>query len=131
MSTFAYARIDDDGAGGSRMETIDVDFGKSSIAVGDQTRRTSLPIVASHLIFAEVTEEEAPPAWHPTPFCLFSVILAGSITVETTDGTIRRFGPGDVCMSADVRGQGHRTRVVDAPLRMLVVAVADSIDASG
>ena len=37
---------------------------------------------------------------------------APAATVETGDGTVRRFGPGDVMLAEDTTGRGHITRVV-------------------
>lgn len=130
MPPFTYAKIESDTGGASRLVDVDVDFGGARIAVGEQSRRTSRPLGAGQVLFTEVTQEEAPPDWHAAPFCFLGVILAGAIDVETGDGTVRRFGPGDVCMATDVQGCGHRTSVVEAPLRMLVVSIADGSDES-
>jgi hypothetical protein len=40
------------------------------------------------------------------------ITLGGEVEIETGDGTVRRFGPGDVMLADDTSGRGHMTRVV-------------------
>lgn len=58
----------------------------------------------------------APPGhwsdFHPVPKRQYVITLAGEVEIETGDGTIRRFGPGDVMLAEDTTGRGHITRVV-------------------
>lgn len=50
--------------------------------------------------------------YHPVPRRQFVVTLSGAAEIETGDGTVRRFGPGDVMLAEDLTGRGHITRVV-------------------
>jgi hypothetical protein len=52
--------------------------------------------------------------WHPTPKRWFVVTLSGEIEIMTSDGEIRRFGPGSIWLNDDTSGKGHNTRVVGA-----------------
>ena len=68
----------------------------------------------------------APPGWdgdwHPAPVRMLTLYLAGEVEVAVSDGTVRRFRPGDVTLAEDTTGQGHRSRVVgdaDAVLAMI------------
>jgi len=58
----------------------------------------------------------APPGhvqdWHPAPRRQYIVTLSGEAEIEIGDGTVRRFGPGDIILADDTTGQGHITRVV-------------------
>jgi quercetin dioxygenase-like cupin family protein len=58
----------------------------------------------------------APPShrssYHPVPGRQYVITLAGQVEIETGDGTVRRFGPGDVMLAEDTTGRGHMTRVV-------------------
>jgi hypothetical protein len=58
----------------------------------------------------------APPShlsdYHPVPKRQYVITLSGQVEIETGDGTIRRFGPGDVMLAEDTTGRGHITRVV-------------------
>ncbi|HYT53818.1 MAG TPA: hypothetical protein VEQ38_03825 [Verrucomicrobiae bacterium] len=50
--------------------------------------------------------------FHTAPRRQYVITLAGQVEIETGDGTIRRFGPGDVMLAEDTTGRGHITRVV-------------------
>ncbi|MDN7025092.1 cupin domain-containing protein [Methanoculleus sp. FWC-SCC1] len=54
------------------------------------------------------------PGWvgelHPAPARQFLALLSGEVEMETTDGEIRRFVPGDLVLLEDTTGQGHVTR---------------------
>ena len=52
-------------------------------------------------------------------------MLRGAIEVEVSDGTRRRFEPGDLVLVTDTTGRGHVTFAVgDPPLEGLFVAEA-------
>ena len=57
----------------------------------------------------------APPGpvqdWHPAPRRQYVITLSGQGEIEISDGTKRRFGPGDVMLADDLTGRGHITRV--------------------
>ncbi len=66
------------------------------------------------------------PGWvgelHPAPTRQFLALLSGAVEMETTDGTVRRFGPGDLVLLEDVSGKGHVTRNIgDGYATFLVV----------
>jgi hypothetical protein len=72
-----------------------------------------------------------PPGWigelHPAPARQFLALLSGGVEMETTDGTVRRFGPGDLVLLEDTSGRGHVTRNVgDGYAIFLVVPVPAS-----
>jgi hypothetical protein len=50
--------------------------------------------------------------YHPVPRRQYVITLSGEVEIETGDGSIRRFGPGDVMLAEDTSGRGHITRVV-------------------
>ena len=50
--------------------------------------------------------------YHPAPRRQYVITLSGQVEIETSDGTVKRFGPGDVMLADDTTGQGHITRVV-------------------
>ncbi len=55
--------------------------------------------------------------YHPAPRRQYVVTLAGQVEIETGDGTVRRFGPGDVMLADDTTGHGHITRVISGQPR--------------
>jgi mannose-6-phosphate isomerase-like protein (cupin superfamily) len=116
-----YHRVYADAQGGSHFGTVTI----------EQRLATGAPPAPPFFV-----SEDAPasryrfysfePGWfgdlHPAPTRQFLSLLAGSAEVETTDGEIRRFGPGDLMLLEDTTGQGHRTRSVgDVALTFFVV----------
>jgi quercetin dioxygenase-like cupin family protein len=62
--------------------------------------------------------------WHQSPTRQFLALMSGAVEVETTDGTVRRMGPGDLVLLEDTSGRGHVTRNIgDGYLSFLVVPV--------
>jgi len=51
-------------------------------------------------------------SYHSVPRRQYVITLSGQVEIETGDGTVRRFGPGDVMLAEDTTGRGHITRVV-------------------
>ena len=51
-------------------------------------------------------------SFHSVPRRQYVITLSGQVEIETGDGTVRRFGPGDVMLAEDTTGRGHITRVV-------------------
>jgi len=50
--------------------------------------------------------------WHPAPRRQWVIILSGELEIGLTDGTLRRFGPGDARLVEDTTGRGHTTRTL-------------------
>ncbi|MDD1653409.1 MAG: cupin domain-containing protein [Methanomicrobiales archaeon] len=68
------------------------------------------------------------PGWigelHPAPARQFLALMSGAVEMETTDGTVRRFEPGDLVLLEDTSGRGHLTRNIgDGYATFLVVPV--------
>ena len=54
--------------------------------------------------------------WHNAPRRQYIITLEGQVEIGLGDGSVRRFGPGDVLLAEDLTGQGHTTRVIgDGP----------------
>ena len=56
--------------------------------------------------------------WHPAPRRQYVITLQGQAEIVLGDGTVRRFGAGDVLLAEDLTGQGHITRVVGDEARI-------------
>ena len=69
--------------------------------------------LAGGVIFLRSTEFDSQT--HPAPRRQWVVMLRGAMEIEVTDGTRRRFGPGDVVLGADATGRGHVTVAVGNP----------------
>ena len=64
--------------------------------------------------------------WHNAPRRQYTITLSGEVEIGTSDGTVKRLGPGGVLLAEDLTGQGHTTRVVgDLPRFSVVIPLAD------
>ena len=50
--------------------------------------------------------------YHTVPRRQYVITLSGQVEIETGDGSVRRFGAGDVMLAEDTTRRGHMTRVV-------------------
>lgn len=62
--------------------------------------------------------------WHGPPVRQLSVVLAGTPEIETSDGEVRRFRPGDVLLVEDTTGRGHVSRTPDQDVLLAFVQLA-------
>jgi hypothetical protein len=58
--------------------------------------------------------------FHPAPRRQYIITLAGEVEIETGDGTVKRFGKGDIMLADDTTGRGHITRVIGNEPRVYV-----------
>jgi hypothetical protein len=63
--------------------------------------------------------------YHVAPRRTYLITLSGYIDQGTGDGTVRRFGPGDVMLEDDLTGQGHTTRIGDEPRLYVSIPLAE------
>ena len=98
--------------GESHFEEIEMDFKPRSNAT-----ETTPAQAATDIFF-----RSAPPGyvqdWHPAPQRQFVITLSGEGEIEIGDGTVRRFGPGDILLADDLTGRGHITRAVGSKPRI-------------
>ncbi|MDX1619158.1 MAG: hypothetical protein R3224_10260 [Balneolaceae bacterium] len=76
------------------------------------------------IIFRE-TGPEYDYDWHNAPRRQYIIMLDGQVDVEIGDGTVRRFGPGDILLAEDTTGRGHISRSVDGQPRKSIFVVLD------
>ena len=63
--------------------------------------------------------------WHNAPRRQYVITLSGASEVVIGDGTVQRFGPGDVLLAEDLTGRGHTTRAVgDEPRVSVAIPLA-------
>lgn len=79
---------------------------------------------ATGIIFRE-TGPEYNYDWHNAPRPQYIIMLEGEVDVEIGDGTVRRFGPGDVLLAEDTTGRGHISRAVDNRPRKSIFVILD------
>lgn len=53
------------------------------------------------------------------------ITLDGEVEITASDGTKRRFGPGDISLAADTTGRGHMARVVSKKPRISIHVTLD------
>lgn len=66
--------------------------------------------------------------FHNAPARQFVITLYGLAEIETTDGSVRRFGAGDIMLADDVVGRGHITRDIEGPRRSIFIPLPDDFD---
>ncbi|MBI2859064.1 MAG: hypothetical protein HYX90_08300 [Chloroflexi bacterium] len=104
--------------GKSHFKDVEVEFRDV-----EEGRKTSDLIKTRGLRFS-VMDEDYEQAFHPSSRSQFSVTLEGEVEVVASNGTVRRFGPGDIMLADDKTGQGHINRVVSKhPRKVLVVTL--------
>jgi hypothetical protein len=57
--------------------------------------------------------------WHPVSRRQLVVVLSGTLEVETSDGSRKRWSSGEMFLADDAGSRGHRT--IDGPARVLFV----------
>ena len=59
--------------------------------------------------------------WHNAPRRQYVVTLAGAVEIGLGDGSLHRFGPGDVILAEDLTGKGHTTEAVGQEAWMVMI----------
>jgi quercetin dioxygenase-like cupin family protein len=85
---------------------------------GDQSEAAEL-IPGTGIIIRRFEAKRSNP-WHHAPGRYAVFTLSGAVDIEIGDGTVRRFGPGDVLIAEDTSGQGHGTREVGPEPRVSI-----------
>jgi hypothetical protein len=107
--------------GESHFEEIDV-----SLSSAGKIGKLSAPLPATSIIFRE-TDGGYDYDWHNAPQRQYILILDGAVDIEIGDGTVRRFGSGDILLAEDTHGRGHISRAVDGQSRRSVFVTLESI----
>ena len=97
----------------SHFEDIEIDLQ----ATGDMMASALEP---AHGIMFRTAPASHYSDYHPAPRRQYVITLSGAVEIEIGDGTIRRFGAGDVMLAEDTTGRGHITRVVGGAPRHYV-----------
>ena len=108
-------RMYDDDDGETHFETIEVQFNtRSEMLTGPGT--TQFFRYAADMV----------SAWHGTDARKYVVALSGAgFDVEVTDGTVKRFMPGDVLLTDDMDSKGHQTRALGGETLVMFVYTDD------
>jgi len=121
-----YVRVYTDSDGETHIEDLEIEFKEVNFAPPAPPVQLSMFASATQWAFFSLPLGWR-GNWHPTPRRQVFFYLAGEVEAEVSDGTIRRFGPGDVTIVEDTTGKGHRSRVVgDTPPLLAVVQMPDA-----
>jgi quercetin dioxygenase-like cupin family protein len=123
LTLVTYHRISTDAKGGTFFDTVTVEQSLLRAAPPASPFYVSEDGAASKYRFYTF-EPGWIGDWHPAPAQQFLALMTGTVEMETTDGTVRRFLPGDLVLLQDTSGKGHLTRNVgDGYATYLVVPV--------
>lgn len=109
-----YVRMYNDAEGASHFEDLSLDLVEQDFGPPAEPAMVGeFHAVARTLVFG------AGPQWrgdvpHPTPQRQIFCVMRGVVEVTVSDGERRRFGPGDLIVLDDTRGNGHSSRVVSS-----------------
>lgn len=120
-----YHRIYTDERGNSHFDTVEVEQSLAQAAPPAAPFYVSGDNPASKYRF--YTFE---PGWigelHPAPTRQFLALMSGAVEMETTDGTVRKLGAGDLVLLEDTTGRGHVTRNIGKEHAMFLVVPVPS-----
>jgi quercetin dioxygenase-like cupin family protein len=85
---------------------------------------TSKSVEAKAIKFREVAPHGTSD-WHCAPHRQYYVVTEGSIEIEVGDGTIRRFGPGEIFLAEDTTGHGHVARTTGKGRKAVIITLPD------
>ena len=121
-----YVRVYADDSGQSHFADVEVPLIPVDYAPPAPPLHLSAAVPAHAFVFLA-----APPDWdgdwHPAPMRQMILYLAGEVEVETSDGELRRFGPGSATLVEDTTGAGHRSRAVGGTDVLLAVVQLPSL----
>lgn len=102
-------------------------FEELELPMVEERRAVSVWLENARAAFVE-SPALGPQDWHHAPRRQIVVVLSGALEIEVGDGSTRRFDAGQFFLADDLRGQGHRTRDVEGPIRLLWVELPTDLD---
>ena len=119
-----YTRIYTDATGESHFEDVEVTGEERTSPVSAGASEYSAPIAARAVVLRRVVRAH-PDEPHVAPRRQFMINLCGTVEVETSDGEVRSFGPGEPVLVEDTTGVGHISREVEGVQRMSMFVELD------
>jgi len=115
-----YTRLYSDDAGESHFEDCDLPMHER-----DRVWGSISDVVEAKVFNLRANSEAYDLEWHTAPQRQFIFNLCGTVQIETSDGEVRRFGPGSILLAEDdavfagslrelLALQGHDVRYVEA-----------------
>jgi len=119
--TKSFTRIVARTDGTSAFEDAEIVLTERQIAAGVPAMLVGGLSAAASVAFLRSDGFDSEP--HPAPRRQWVIMLRGTIEVAVSDGSKRRFGPGDLVLAADTVGSGHVTVATgEGPFEGLFVA---------
>ena len=113
--------------GGSRFEEVEVPIKEPRNDSFGFTIMQSVAFASPAVRFVELPVGLA-QGWHHAPARQIVFVLSGTVEVETSDHQIRRASAGQAFIADDLTGQGHETRVIEGPARVVFIQLPESFD---
>ena len=111
--------------GGSQFEEIDIPITNERQDAEGNTLLLSDTYTSPGVCFVDLPEG-LDQDWHQAPTRQIVVVLSGRLEVTTTDNRVRQWSTGEAFIASDVAGQGHKTRTIDGPARVMFAPLPDS-----
>jgi hypothetical protein len=120
-----YIRIYSDADGQSHFEDLEAELTPANFAPPAPPLDLSASLPANSMAFFGARGGWLSD-WHPSAARNMFIVISGEWEVESSDGELRRFGPGSVLLVEDTIGQGHKSRVVSEIESLAVLVELDS-----
>jgi len=117
-----YTKIFADDQGRSRFEDVALELSPGFAAPPAQPLHQAPFLAAEGTFWLGGTADWVGEVRHPAPARVVFVLVQGECEVTVSDGTVRRFAPGNVLLLEDTTGDGHSTRII-GPNTVIVLAV--------
>ena len=120
-------RIYADADGESHLAEVDIPLSPKEVFPGAPPFRVSARHRATGVQFATHPPGLGVVDWHNPPERQLVVFLTGETEFETSDGDVRRLGPGSLVLAEDTWGKGHISRHPDEEQQVIYIPVPDGI----
>ena len=111
--------------GGSQFEEIDIPITNERQDAEGHTLLLSNTYTSPGVCFVDLPEG-LDQDWHQAPTRQIVVVLSGTLEVTTTDNQVRQWSTGEAFIAADVTGQGHKTRTLGGPARVMFAPLSEN-----
>ena len=111
--------------GGSAFDEVEIPIENENLDNWGNLLRTSARFDSLGVQVFEAPEG-AFQDWHNAPRRQLCIVLSGTWEIGTTDGELRRWGPGEAFLPDDVEGTGHTSRVLEGPVRIVFIPLNES-----
>jgi hypothetical protein len=108
-----YTIISKTDNGDSQFEDAQIDLVERQVSAGVPPMSVGALQSNGGVVYLRSEQFDSEP--HPAPRKQWVVMLRGTLEVQVTDGSKRRFSPGDLILVTDTSGKGHITLAIGEP----------------